>query len=77
VAEFTEAERREDAAAGKALPDGSFPIENCADLHNAIQAYGRAKPEHRAAVRAHIARRKMELGCDEPLPETWRLNGRH
>jgi hypothetical protein len=77
MAEFTEAEREADAASGAALPDGSFPIENCQDLRNAVQAYGRARPEHRAAVRRHIARRKIELGCDEELPESWHIERGH
>lgn len=52
------------------LPDGSFPIEDCADLKNAIQAIGRAKNPAKAKV--HIRSRKSALGCpDTPLPDTW------
>jgi 8-oxo-dGTP pyrophosphatase MutT (NUDIX family) len=52
------------------LPDGSFPIEDCADLKNAIQAIGRAKDP--AKAKAHIRTQKSRLGCPEvELPDTW------
>jgi len=68
--EFPPERREEDAESGAAMPDGSYPIENCDDLRNAIQAIGRAKdPE---ATKAHIRKRKSALGCDEvELPESW------
>ncbi len=62
MAEFTEQERARLAREGKSLPDGSYPIRNCEDLHNAVAAYGRAKESHRAAVAAHIRKRHRELG---------------
>lgn len=63
-------ERERLAGEGAAMPDGSYPIANCEDLRNAIQAIGRAKdPE---ATKAHIRKRKSALGCDEvELPEDW------
>ena len=58
------------------LPDGSFPIEDCADLKNAIQAIGRAKDP--AKAKAHIRSRKNALGCSEvDLPETWGVFTEH
>jgi hypothetical protein len=64
-------ERRKLADEGKAMPDGSFPIANCDDLKNAIQAIGRAKnPE---AVRRHIVKRANQLDCGQHLPEDWSL----
>jgi 8-oxo-dGTP pyrophosphatase MutT (NUDIX family) len=63
-------ERKKDADAGRALKDGSFPIDNCSDLRNAIQAIGRAKDPTKA--KAHIRKRKRALGCPEvDLPESW------
>lgn len=60
-------ERKKRAEDGTALPDGSFPIANCSDLRNAIQAIGRAKNPGKA--RAHIRKRKNALGCpDVNLP---------
>lgn len=54
---------------GLALPDGSFPIKDEADLKNAIQAYGRAKDKE--AAKAHIMKRAKDLGLDDLVPEDW------
>lgn len=67
--EFSTEERKDDAKSGKALPDGSFPIENESDLENAIHAYGRAK--NKAAAKRHIIRRARALGATDKLPEGW------
>jgi hypothetical protein len=56
-------ERRAAAKSGAALPDGSFPIRNCADASNAIHAQGRADPAKRGRVRSHIRTRVRALGC--------------
>lgn len=63
--EFSAAERREAASSGAALPDGSFPIENATDLHNAMRAIGRAKDP--AKARAHIRARAKALGLEGQL----------
>jgi len=68
--DFPQAERDKAADSGAAMPDGSYPIENCEDLANAIQAIGRAKDPD--ATKAHIRKRKSALGCpDVELPDTW------
>ena len=67
--EFSEAKRNELASSGKALPDGSFPIENLQDLKNAIRAIGRAKNPKKA--KAHIKARAKALGAEKELPEEW------
>lgn len=54
---------------GLALPDGSYPIKDEADLKNAIQSYGRAKDKERA--KAHIIKRARALGLDDLIPEDW------
>lgn len=65
-------EREKLADEGKAMPDGSFPIANCDDLKNAIQAIGRASdPE---AVRRHIIKRANQLDCGQHLPEDWAVS---
>lgn len=66
---FTEEERQRMADNGQAMPDGSFPIANEQDLHNAIQAIGRAKDP--AAARRHIIRRARALGLTSALPDDW------
>lgn len=67
--DFTDAERKKAAAEGDAEPDGSYPIKNKDDLHNAIQAYGRSK--NKAKTRAHIKAKAKELGATDMLPEKW------
>ena len=67
---FSEEKREELADEGKALPDGSFPIENKTDLENAIQANGRAKDIEKA--RAFIMKRAKELGHEDLIPEDWK-----
>jgi hypothetical protein len=67
--DFTTKERATAAKDGAAMPDGSFPIENLEDLHNAIQAVGRAKDE--SAAKAHIITRAKALGATDELPASW------
>lgn len=63
-------ERREEMAEeGLALPDGSFPIGDDADLKNAVTAYGRASDQ--AKAKAHIIKRARDLGRTDLLPEAW------
>ena len=67
--EFSEDKRKELASSGKALPDGSFPIENRSDLENAVHAFGRASDKDKA--KAHIVSRARALGCVDCLPDGW------
>ncbi|MGV1079726.1 MAG: hypothetical protein ACOYD1_07720 [Candidatus Nanopelagicales bacterium] len=53
----------------QALPDGSYPVHNKAELRKAIQAYGRAKDLPRA--KRHIIKRARALGAVSMLPEDW------
>ncbi|HXJ63016.1 MAG TPA: hypothetical protein VNN79_04605 [Actinomycetota bacterium] len=61
--------RKAMAKDGRALPDGSFPIGDCSDLKNAIQAIGRASDP--AKAKAHIKKRRSALKCDVDLPDGW------
>jgi len=70
--DFSEEKRQELAKKGWALPDGSFPIESVQDLRNAVQAYGRAKEENKAKVRAHIRKRARALNRPDLVPESWK-----
>lgn len=67
--DYSTDQRDQMAQAGEAMPDGSFPIANTADLKNAIQSIGRAKD--RAAAMAHIKRRAKALGAMDMLPPDW------
>lgn len=68
--DYSDAEREKMAKAGTALPDGSYPIANVADLKNAIQAIGRASDS--GTAKAHIKKRAAALGATDLLPEDWR-----
>lgn len=63
--------RRQDAvAAGHALPDGSYPIEDEDDLRDAIRLSGHGNaPE--SEIRAHIRSRARSLGLTHLIPEEW------
>ena len=70
--DFNQMQRQRLAAKNQAMPDGSFPIRNVADLKRAIQAYGRAK--NKAAAKAWIIKRAKQLGEEDLLPEDWRTD---
>jgi 8-oxo-dGTP pyrophosphatase MutT (NUDIX family) len=67
------------AAAGEHAPftvkistGWAFPIPNVAFLKKAIKAFGRAKPEDRAKVKAHIVSRAGQLGASDLIPKEWK-----
>lgn len=68
--DFDDDERKRLADAGKAMPDGSFPIPNVASLKDAIRAIGRAKDPARA--KAWIKRRAKQLKRTDLLPDGWK-----
>jgi hypothetical protein len=58
---------------GHTMLDGSFPIEDGADLDNAIQSVGRAKdPE---AARRHIIKQAKRLKLEDRVPDSWNADG--
>jgi hypothetical protein len=60
------AERKRLASEGNALPDGSYPVENEGDLHNAA-ILARSGHGDVAAAKRLIAKRAKELGVSNPL----------
>lgn len=72
--DYSTASRESMAESGNAMPDGSFPIANEADLRNAIQSVGRAKNYN--AAKQHITRRAKELDMLAMLPEDWKNTAR-
>lgn len=74
MADFTSEERRNLAKQGKAMPDGSFPIRNTSDLHNAIRAVGRGGADHNK-IRRFIIRRAIALGARNAIPSNWNSDG--
>lgn len=66
---FSDDMRNQMAEAGKALPDGSYPIESVIDLKNAIAAHGRATDKE--AAKRHIMKRAKALGQENMIPDNW------
>lgn len=71
--DFTDEQRKTLAESGVAMSTGSYPIENAADLKNAIHAVGRGKAPH-AEIQAHIKKRAKALGAEDQLPDEWKVN---
>lgn len=69
--EFSGKQRDNLANKGEAMPDGSYPIPDKDALKRAIQSFGRAKPEQKDAVKAHIKKRAKALGATDLLPDDW------
>lgn len=65
--DLSEQAREKAAAAGHALPDGSYPMRDCGEVGNAITSYGRAPESHRGPLAALIRRRNDELRCGHHL----------
>ena len=57
--------RKQAAAKGHALPDGSYPIKDKADWYKARQAIGRGGEEKRSAIISHLKKRGKALGIPD------------
>lgn len=68
--DFSDKERTRLASEGKAMPDGSFPISNEQDLHNAIRLAGHGK--NPAAAKRHIIARANAMGMSDAIPADWK-----
>lgn len=68
--DFSAGERQAAASSGAAEPDGSYPIKNRGDLHNAMQAIGRSK--NPGKTRAHIRARAKALGLESELSDSFK-----
>lgn len=62
---FSDARRKKLAKTGAAKPDGSYPIENEQDVHNAVSDFHRASGS--PSDKAHIAKRAKALGMGDPF----------
>ena len=67
--DYSADDRKKMAAAGQAMPDGSFPIVDSVDLKAAIKLAGNAS--NPGAARKHIKRRAKALGLSNLIPNTW------
>lgn len=73
--DFSSKQRKEFAKEHKALPNGSYPIENAEDLKNAIAlAHMGSTPFDE--VKAHIMRRAAALGLEDRIPASWKAQKR-
>lgn len=72
MTKYTAAQRRDLAAKGEALPDGSYPIANRTDLHNAVETIGLGNASNEK-IRNHIRKRARELNATDALPATWSI----
>jgi hypothetical protein len=68
------ADREKKAASGAAMPDGSYPIANEADLKKAVHAVGRGGADHNA-IRKHVIARARSLGASSEIPDNWNSDG--
>jgi hypothetical protein len=68
------ADRKKMASSGAAMPDGSYPIADQADLGKAIHAVGRGGASH-GAIRKHIISRARSLGASSEIPDNWNSDG--
>lgn len=76
MTDYTDAQRKQMAAAGTAMSDGSYPIANTSDLKNAIQAAGRNQsPEQQVVIRKWIMRRAKALNATTLIPKSWKPDG--
>jgi 2'-5' RNA ligase len=66
---YTAEQAREMAKKGHALPDGSYPIANRADLKSAVGLRNHSKSYSQATVHKHIAKRAKAIGATDMLPE--------
>lgn len=66
---YDKASRDKMAKAGTAMPDGSFPIADEDDLHNAVKLAGHA--DNPSAAKAHIKKRAKALGKTDAIPDDW------
>lgn len=67
-------DRKRMASEGTAMPDGSYPIADEEDLHNAIRAVGRGGADH-DAIRRHVIKRAKALGKSDAIPDNWNADG--
>lgn len=68
---YTAAQRKQMAASGEAMADGSYPISDSDDLDRAIQAMGANSDGTQAPVRAHIKARAKALDLAHKIPDGW------
>lgn len=69
--DYSTDERKKMAEGGLAMPDGSFPIKNEADLHNAVRLVHLGSDPN--AAMSHIITRAKMMGMTDSLPKEWNV----
>jgi hypothetical protein len=72
--DYSAEQRQQMASDGRAMPNGSYPIDDSSDLENAVHAIGRGKNEPHAQIRAHIVARAKALKATDLLPDSWNVS---
>lgn len=66
-------ELRADDEPKYSMPDGSYPIDNCADVHSAAVLAHHSKKYSFEQVKEMVLKAKKGLGCpDSSIPDTWK-----
>jgi hypothetical protein len=68
--------RMEAAANGEALPDGSYPTRDRAELQAAIESYGR-ETGNKNELRRYLIRRAVALNATDLIPDDWEVEIEH
>lgn len=68
--DYDKASRDKMSKNGHAMPDGSYPIEDEDDLHNAVKLAGNGKGNP-AEIKAHIKKRAAAMGKTDAIPDDW------
>lgn len=69
--DWSDEERHDAEQRGAAMPGGGYPIDNKEDLHDAMEAIGRAKDPSK--VKAHIRQRARALGLTGELSDAFKV----
>lgn len=71
-AKYTAEQRRAMAKSGQALPDGSYPIKDRADLKSAIMLRNHGTGKSKATIAKHIVKCAKAIGATDMLPDDLR-----
>lgn len=74
-AKYNTADRKRMAGTGAARDDGSYPIADKDDVHNAVLAVGRGDKDEHNAIRRHVITRAKSLGAASMIPDDWGADG--
>ncbi len=67
-------QRKQMAAKGHAMPDGSYPIGDAQDVKSAASLVGHSKKYSAEQVKAHVIKNARRLGAMSALPESWNMS---